>query len=93
MRQNPELLQYYRGPDFSVYNISSIIYGIWDDCEGEEYLLLLKKLEDQIRRLYRAVGRANKHFWPAFMKPWTHLEAKPLSFGLGDEAEMQIKLQ
>jgi hypothetical protein len=54
---------------------------------------LVKRLEDQLRRLYRAVGRVNKYFWPALLKPSIHLFANPYSIGMGDEGEMQKKLQ
>jgi len=95
MLRDVKFLQHYRGLDFAHYSRSSIVLkDLWKyDREGEEYLPFVRKLEDQVRRLYRAVGRANKHFWPAFMQPWAHLSATPLSFTLGDETEMQIKLQ
>ncbi|KAI4912113.1 uncharacterized protein J4E92_010158 [Alternaria infectoria] len=105
MRQDLEMLRICSNDSFSQWSLSSIVLDFHNDPEreddregedyheGKEYSPLLKEVENQIRRLYRAVGRANKHFWPAFMNPWTHLEAKPSSYGLGDEAEMQIKLQ
>jgi len=84
----------FKGDNFAFWSISSIVYeDIWDDREGEQYLPLITELENQVRRLFRAVGRANKYFWHGFIEQSTHLAATPLSHGLGDEAEMQIKLQ
>ncbi|KAI4934115.1 hypothetical protein J4E86_011497 [Alternaria arbusti] len=95
MLSDVKFLQHYRGHDFARYSRSTIVLtDLWKyDREGEEYLPFIKELENQVRRLYRAVGRANRYFWPAFIAPWAHLSATPLSFTLGDEAEMQIKLQ
>ncbi|KAI4620737.1 uncharacterized protein J4E87_007065 [Alternaria ethzedia] len=105
MREDLESLRLGGNDSFPQWSLSTIVLDFHNDLEredgregedyreGEEYSPLLIEVENQIRRLYRAVGRANKHFWPAFMNPWTHLEAKPSSYGLGDEAEMQIKLQ
>jgi len=84
----------FKGDNFAFWSISSIVFeDIWYDREGEQYLPLIKELENQVRRLFRAVGRANKYFWHGFIEQRTHLVATPLSHGLGDEAEMQIKLQ
>jgi hypothetical protein len=59
----------------------------------QDVSLLVRRLEDQVRRLYRAVGRVNKYFWPALLNSGIHLFANPYSVGMGDEGEMQMKLQ
>jgi hypothetical protein len=72
---------------------SSIVRHNTDISTMQDVGPLVRPLEDQVRRLYRAVGRVNKYFWPALLKPSIHLFANPYSIGMGDEGEMQKKLQ
>ncbi|KAI4651160.1 uncharacterized protein J4E79_009359 [Alternaria viburni] len=74
---------------------SAIILSIVDSRVKEEWIPLIQSVENQARTLYRAVAGANKHFWPAFLnRADDGLEdAPPESAGVGDEAEMKIKLR
>ncbi|KAL8948659.1 MAG: hypothetical protein Q9222_005170 [Ikaeria aurantiellina] len=51
------------------------------------------ELEKQIRLLYRAVKKENKHLWPALLNPGAHLTARPGSYSHGSREQMQIVLR
>lgn len=53
---------------------------------------MIRKLQGQIKILYRAVVNQNENFWPALLEPGTHLTARPESFTQGSLEQMQITL-
>lgn len=72
--------------------VSSVIAGnreILDRDQGPH----IKKLEGQVRQIFKAVDEANKFFWPALLKPGNNLTARPAYTSFGDKSEMQLKLQ
>ena len=74
---------------------STIILSIINSREKEEWIPLIQSVENQVRTLYRAVAGANKHFWPAFLNRADDGldDTPPEVAGVGDEAEMKIKLR
>jgi hypothetical protein len=64
---------------------------IFTDCE--EYTPLIERLCKQVRTLFKAIHKANKHFWPALVEPGDNLQARPTSWKQGDERQMQFALQ
>ena len=61
--------------------------------EREDLTLRIQELKTQVKQLYDAVGKANKSFWPAMLNPEDYLFLVPDSFMVGDEMEMETKLQ
>ena len=53
----------------------------------------IAKLHEQVKLLYDAIKKANSHFWPALIRPGDNLKARPTSYGIGDEGQMQLVLQ
>jgi hypothetical protein len=72
---------------------SSIVADSHEILEREDQAPYIKELEKLTKKLYEAVNRANKHFWPALLQPRNNLTVKPYLIGMGDEVEMQTKLQ
>ena len=70
-------------------HLGSAIIGNWKDKDVPQ---LIKDLSSQANKLYTTVKRANRHFWPALLKPGKHLDARPRSYSRGDIEEMQLKL-
>ena len=69
---------------------------VWKNHEilsRTDYSDLIVKLSSQVDELYVAVIKVNKHFWPALLKPGTHLTARPEYYSPGTESEMQRMLQ
>ena len=69
---------------------------IWKDGNIMSNIHQRDRIEDlshQIDTLFVAVTKANSHFWPALLKPGTHLKARPDTYSQGNVAEMQMKLQ
>jgi hypothetical protein len=64
---------------------------MFTDCEG--YTLLIERLREQVRTLFEAIHKANKHFWPALVEPGDNLQARPTAWEQGDERQMQLALQ
>ncbi|KAL8884818.1 MAG: hypothetical protein Q9215_007214 [Flavoplaca cf. flavocitrina] len=58
-----------------------------------DYSGLIVKLSSQVDKLYVAVMKLNKHFWPALLKPGAHLTATPDYYSPGTEEEIQRMLQ
>ncbi|PGH16294.1 hypothetical protein AJ79_01833 [Helicocarpus griseus UAMH5409] len=50
-------------------------------------------LESQVKKLYKAVERANKFFWGAMLQPEEHLHELPAYFSPGDITEVQSMLK
>ncbi|KAL9635243.1 MAG: hypothetical protein Q9204_002695, partial [Flavoplaca sp. TL-2023a] len=69
---------------------------VWKNQEimsRTDYSKLIVELSSQVDELYIAVISVNKHFWPALLKPGTHLTARPEYYSSGTESEMQRMLQ
>ena len=69
--------------------LGSAIIGNWKDKDVTQ---LIKDLNSQVNKLYKTVERANRHFWPALLKPGKHLEARPGGYSMCSVEEMQVKL-
>jgi hypothetical protein len=53
----------------------------------------ITRLCEQVKTLFLKVQYANRHFWPALVKPGDNLQARPTAWRHGDEREMQVTLQ
>ena len=53
----------------------------------------IEQLAWQVRKLYQAVRKAKKHFWPGLLNPGEHLEGHLQATSPGSVAEMQLILQ
>ena len=58
-----------------------------------EQTTMIRRLQGQIKKLYRAVDASNEFFWPALLSPGKHLTARPDVYSPGSPQEMQISLQ
>ncbi|KAI4914472.1 hypothetical protein J4E85_010535 [Alternaria conjuncta] len=74
---------------FGELNTSSIVLrdAIREGDIGEVEIVF-EEMKDQVKRLYHAVDRVNKHFWPRVVEPRAHLLMNPISIGMGEETEM-----
>ncbi|KAL1968778.1 hypothetical protein VTN77DRAFT_1139 [Rasamsonia byssochlamydoides] len=54
---------------------------------------IIDKLGAQVDRLYKAVDKTNRYFWPSLLKPGRHLTARPEAYSRGSMEEMQLMLQ
>jgi hypothetical protein len=72
--------------------IRSVLGENWNNRSSAQWSELLDILSVQLDRLYRAVTRANKHFWPALVNPGVHLKARPELYSNGSVQEMQMVL-
>ncbi|KAK6527732.1 hypothetical protein TWF694_004712 [Orbilia ellipsospora] len=61
--------------------------------EREDHTAEIKDLQAQIQKSFDRLTKANKHFWPAIVKPGNNLTIRPQAYGMGSVAEMQIMLQ
>ena len=74
--------------------VSPIVANNFDIMRrGEHQGALILRIESQIDRLYCAVNKANKHFWPTLLKPGDHLGETPDYTCRGEASEMQLTLQ
>ena len=73
--------------------VSSIVAGNKDIMESKDQIPLIKKLESQVEELYKAVNSSNKFFWPALLRPGSHLTARPQMYSQGTVEHMQLVLQ
>ncbi|KAI4671100.1 uncharacterized protein J4E88_009498 [Alternaria novae-zelandiae] len=82
------LIDGIRPRDFGDVSSSSIV--LRDTGEGDigQPEIILERVKDQVLRLYHAVHRVNKHFWPRVVEPRAHLLMNPLNIGMGEETEM-----
>lgn len=83
-----ELLDNTRG-----HLVSTIVAKNKAIMDRQDQSTHIKKLEDQVDQLYKAVKRENEHFWPALLNPGRNLTTRPDYYGRGDINEMKIKLQ
>ena len=63
-----------------------------DLLDGESQAAVLETLRGQIKSLFNAVQKQNRHFWPALLKPGKHLTARPNYSSSGTIEEMQLVL-
>jgi hypothetical protein len=75
------------------YSIHSSVLNVSKIIEQEDQTQRIAHLRTQIKKLYTAIEKANRHFWPALIEPGHNLEAQPTSYGQGDQGQMQIVLQ
>jgi len=61
-----------------------------DIVNSSNHMAIIRKLQGQIKMLYRAVNAQNEHFWPALLKPGRHLTARPDAFSHGSVQHMQV---
>jgi hypothetical protein len=73
--------------------VSTIVAKNKDIMESKDQSALIEKLESQVNKLYTAVKRENKYFWPAFLQPGAHLTARPFAYTHGSLEQMQLALQ
>jgi hypothetical protein len=73
--------------------VSSIVAGNKDIMESKDQTALIKKLETQVEKLYKAVNASNKYFWSALLRPSSHLNARPQMYSPGTVEHMQLVLQ
>lgn len=73
--------------------LRSVLGEKWDDTYSAQCSQLADTLSLQVDRLCEAVERANRHFWPALLKPGRNLEARPESYSQGSVEEMQLVLK
>ena len=87
------LIDGIRPRDFGKVSSSSIVLrdAIREGDIGEVEIVF-EEMKDQVRRLYHAVQRVNKHFWPRVVEPRAHLLMNPLNIGMGEETEMHLVL-
>ncbi|KZM21349.1 uncharacterized protein EKO05_0008873 [Ascochyta rabiei] len=76
-----------------VHCTSSIIQSQRRELEREEQTLNTTMLRKHVAQLFAAVRQSNAHFWPALLRPGSHLEARPVVHGLGDTGQMQVVLR
>ena len=72
--------------------LSPIITENNDILHRGDHTEMIEKLHAQIEKLYGAVIKSNKHFWPALLKPDQHLGEKPGMYSPGSVEEMQLSL-
>ena len=70
--------------------VSSIIAKNKDIMLSTDRGPFMKKLEDQIKRLYEAVNVTNKFFWPALINPGSDLGAPPETYSHGSQQHMRL---
>lgn len=73
--------------------LRSVLGGKWDDKYSTQCSQLVDTLSSQVDRLYKAVKRANRHFWPALLNPEKYLEAEMEAYSYGSVEEMQLVLK
>jgi hypothetical protein len=73
--------------------LRSVLGKKLDDTYSAQCSELVDILSPQVDRLYEAVERANRHFWPALLSPGLNLEALPQSYTHGSVEEMQLVLK
>ncbi|KAF9702017.1 hypothetical protein EKO04_000413 [Ascochyta lentis] len=76
-----------------VHCTSAIIQRQRQELEREEQTLNITMLRKHVEQLFTAVKESNKHFWPALVRPGSHLEARPMMHGFGDIGQMQVVLR
>ncbi|KAJ4350971.1 hypothetical protein N0V95_004255 [Ascochyta clinopodiicola] len=76
-----------------VHCTSSIIQYQRRVLEREEQTLNTTMLRKHVEQLFAAVRQSNTHFWPALVRPGSHLQARPLVHGSGDIGHMQVLLR
>lgn len=67
--------------------------GIERDAREQWPGKIITILEKHVKILYRAVDFANAHFWPAFLNPQSHLDARPPTVVDGGIQHMQMVLK
>jgi hypothetical protein len=75
------------------HSISSIITSNPEILERVDHAPHIAKLGEQVKNLFTVIKQANKHFWPAMIKPGDNLKARPQLYGYGDQGQMQLTLQ
>jgi hypothetical protein len=73
--------------------LRSLLGGKWDHTSSAQCSHLVDTLSSQVDELYKAVKKANRHFWPALLNPDRHLKARPDAFSHGSKEEMQLVLK
>ncbi|KAH8587615.1 hypothetical protein B0O99DRAFT_694277 [Bisporella sp. PMI_857] len=73
--------------------VSTIIAGNKDIMSSKDQGPLIKKVEEQVKELYKAVNKSNKYFWPALLNPGAHLKSRPQMYSHGTPEQMQLNLQ
>jgi hypothetical protein len=61
--------------------------------DREDHGPQITRLCEQVKTLFISVQYANRHFWPALVKPSDNLQVRPTAWRYGDEREMQVTLQ
>ena len=72
---------------------STIVSESREIMDRTDHAAHIEELSLQVEELYTTVKRANKHFWPALLKPDRHLKARPPAYSHGSVEEMQLVLQ
>jgi len=73
--------------------VSSIVARNKDIMQSEDQTAIIQKLESQVEKLYQAVNKSNKYFWPALLRPGRHLTARAQMYSDGTPEHMELVLQ
>ena len=73
--------------------VSSVVAEHKDILESNDQSAVIKKLESQVTKLYRAIQRESPYFWSALLQPGAHLNARPAAYSPGSIEHMQLVLQ
>lgn len=61
--------------------------------EPQERAECIRRLQEQILKLYKATDSQNKYYWRAILNPGEHLAARPQYYEEGSKEAMQFALQ
>lgn len=84
---NLQALQGARKPKHWLSSITS------DQFTAQDQTSHITTLLQQVKQLFEAIKKANRHFWPALVRPGSNLEARPMLHGFGDVGQMQVVLR
>jgi hypothetical protein len=73
--------------------VGNIVAGKREIMDSNYLGPIIKKMESQVRRMYKAVDMRNEHFWHALIHPGDNLTAPPPQYIMGPWEEMQMVLQ
>ncbi|TVY93130.1 hypothetical protein LAWI1_G002742 [Lachnellula willkommii] len=83
-----EILDNIRGQSVSAI-IASKVEIMYNNDQGPA----IEELKVQVKELYEAVKKENKHLWPALLRPGNNLTARVAGYANGTKEQMQLVLQ
>lgn len=73
---------------------TSIVKKNHEILERDDHGPSIEEMKKQVRQLYNTVDEANKHFWPAVVRPtMDNMTAMPIYTSRGNRQEMQLQLR